>query len=354
MNDVDNILRQQIEKNKTPSVHYVFFDKDSIIHKFQEGFADILNKKPVNEQTTFNGFSVTKTFTALAVLQLEEKGKLNIDDPTNIYLPDFSYSENITIRQLLTHSAGIPNPNPLGWIHLIEEHQNFDRNQFFKEIFDKHNKTKSEPNEKFAYSNLGYFILGQIIEKVSGLTYEDYVRGNILQPIGIRPEELDFEIMAKNNHAKGYQKNISFMNLLLGFFIEKSKYMDKTEGKWKPFKSYYLNGASYGGLIGSPYGFVKYIQELLKPNCNLLTDECKDKMFTENFTISKKATGMCLSWFTGELNGQTYYSHAGGGGGYYIEIRIYPQAGFGSVIWFNRSGMRDERFLDKLDRYFLN
>jgi len=353
MNDVDNILRGLIEKHKTPSVQYMFFNKDRIIHRFQDGFADVLNQIPVTEQTTFNGFSVTKTFTALAVLQLAEKGKLNIDDAAINYLPDFPYSADITIRQLLSHSAGIPNPNPLSWIHLEEEHQTFDKDKFFSEIFNRRNKTKSGPNEKFAYSNLGYFLLGQTIEKVSGQNYEDYVRENILRPIGITPEELDFEIIERDNQAKGYQKNISFMNVILGFFLNKSKYMDKTEGKWKPFKNYYLNGTSYGGLIGSPYGFVKYIQEMLKPDCQLLSDEYKEMLFTENLTNSNKPTGMCLSWFKGELNGQEYFAHAGGGGGYYCEIRIYPKLGRGSVIMFNRSGMRDERFLGELDREFL-
>ena len=77
-------------------------------------------------------------------------------------------------------------------------------------------------------------------------------------------------------------------------------------------------------------------------------------MFNENYTIANRATGMCLSWFRGTLNGQEYFSHAGGGGGYYDEIRIYPNLGIGSVIMYNRSGMTDKRFLDKLDKYYVN
>ncbi len=99
-------------------------------------------------------------------MQLEEKGRLKIDEPVKQYLPDFPYSSDITIKQLLTHSAGIPNPIPLSWIHLVSEHHSFHRDDFFKPIFDKRNKTKFRPNEKFAYSNLGYVLLGQIIEKL--------------------------------------------------------------------------------------------------------------------------------------------------------------------------------------------
>ncbi|HLP19808.1 MAG TPA: serine hydrolase, partial [Chitinophagales bacterium] len=155
-------------------------------------------------------------------------------------------------------------------------------------------------------------------------------------------------------HARGYVKRYSLLNLMLTFLIDKSKYMGRAEGEWKPFKDYYVNGVSYGGLIGTPYAFVKYIQAILEPHCGLISDRYKEKMFTENFTNNNQPTGMCLSWYSGQLNGEKYFAHAGGGGGFYSEIRIYPKTGVGSVIMFNRTGMTDERFLNKLDKYFIN
>ncbi len=354
MKKIDNILIKQIEDNKTPSVQYAIFNKDSVIHRFQSGFADIKNQKKITENTTYNAYSVTKTFTALAVLQLSEQKKLHIEQPIKKYLPEFPYSSEITIQQLLAHSGGIPNPIPLSWIHLTDDHQSFDRNSFFKQIFTKFNKTKSKPNEKFAYSNLGYVLLGQLIEKVSGLSYEEYIRVNILKHLGIAKKELGFTIIDTNHHAKGYHKKYSFSNVILSFLIDKSKFTDKTECKWNPFKDFYVNGVSYSGLIGTSNALVKYIQELLKPNCKLITDDYKKMLFVENYNNSNKLTGMCLSWFSGQLNGKQYFAHAGGGGGYYCEIRIYPDLGIGSVIMFNRSGMSDERFLDRLDQYVIN
>jgi D-alanyl-D-alanine carboxypeptidase len=353
MNEIDNVLAKEVRKNKTPSVQYVIFNRDSVMYRFRSGFADILNQKKVEDITTYNAYSVTKTFTALAVLQLAQQKKLDIDIPVKSYFPDFPYSSEITIRQLMTHSAGIPNPVPLSCIHLTDEHQSFDRNRFFNRIFIENNKTKSNPNEKYAYSNLGYVLLGQLIEKVSGLSYEDYIRENIFQPLNIRPNELDFTITEPDNHAKGYIKRFSFFNIILGLLLNKSKYMDKTEGKWKSFKNLYVNGTSYGGLIGTPDGFAKYLQELIRPDCKLIPDDYKKLLFTENHLNSGKKTGVCLSWFKGYLNGKEYFAHAGGGGGYYCEIRVYPEQGIGSVIMFNRTGMSDERFSDKVDKYFL-
>jgi len=353
LTDVNKILMSQIEKNNSPSVQYLLFNKDSVIHGFYYGYADIKNQIKADDNTTYHAFSVTKTFTALAILQLAERGKLNIEHSAIQYLPDFPYSADITIRHLMAHSAGIPNPIPLSWIHLTSEHQSFDRNTFFSPVFIKKNKIKTKPNEKYAYSNLGYVLLGQIIESVSGLKYEEYIRENVLKHLEINAEELGFSVADNNHHAKGYHKKNSFTNLILGFLIDKSKYTDETEGKWKPFKKYYVNGAPYGGLIGKPIGFLKYIQELLKSDCRIISGEYKDMLFKENFTNSGKATGMCLSWFRGHLKGEEYFTHAGGGGGYYCEIRIYPNLSIGSVIMFNRTGMKDERFLDKLDVHYI-
>jgi len=124
--------------------------------------------------------------------------------------------------------------------------------------------------------------------------------------------------------------------------------MEKGEGKWCPFKTFYVNGAPYGGLIGKPTAFVAYIQALLKDDNTLISNEYKQMLFQEN-----RNTGMCLSWFVGELDGKKYFAHAGGGGGYYCEIRIYPEINTGSVIFFNRTGMSDERYLDKLDKFYI-
>ena len=351
MNDTDTILLNEVKRHKTPSVQYILFSKDHVIKRYSAGLADIKNRRTVSEHTTYHAFSVTKTFTALAVLQLAEQKKLDVTQAVSKYLPDFPYHSEITILQLLNHSAGIPNPIPLSWIHLVNEHPSFDGNQFFKKIFAKNPKLRSKPNEKYAYSNLGYVLLGQLIEKVSGTNYETYVTDNIIKKLGIE-NDLSFEISEAHNPATGYHKRFSFSGLILGLFINKSKFMAKPEGKWRAFKQYYINGAAYGGLTGTPIAFVNYLQELLKTDCRLITNNYKNMLFTENYNTGNKATGMCLSWFSGELNGNRYFSHAGGGGGYYCEIRLYPNAGTGSVIFFNRTGMKDEKFLDKVDKYY--
>jgi CubicO group peptidase (beta-lactamase class C family) len=356
MKEIDIILGSETANNKTPSVQYVIFNKDGIIHSCRSGFADIENKKTINEYTAYNLFSITKTFTAMAILQLQEQGRLNINEPVVKYLHDFIYGDNIIIKHLLNHTAGIPNPIPLSWIHPANRHVNFNRDEFFDKVMNKHNEADFNPNDEFKYSNLGYVILGRIIEKVSGITYEQYIEHNIINRAGLSANnnEISFVISQPERHAAGYIKKWSLLNIILGFFIDKSEFMGNSNGVWKPFKNYYVNGASYGGLIGNTGSLVKYLQAIMDDTSGLINVESKKLLFTENFTNDGKATGMCLSWFTGKLNGVKYYSHAGGGGGYYCEIRLYPDLGTGSVIIFNRTGISDERYLDKIDKFIVN
>jgi D-alanyl-D-alanine carboxypeptidase len=140
---------------------------------------------------------------------------------------------------------------------------------------------------------------------------------------------------------------------ILTLLIDGKKYFNQKEGKWKSFKNYYVNGAAYGGLIGTPGAFMKYLQELMKCKNSLISEEYRALLFSQVYTNDKKPTGMCLSWFSGELSGHKYVSHAGGGGGYYCELRIYPDLAMGSVLFYNRTGIKDERMLDHRDSYYL-
>ncbi|NMM47612.1 2'-5' RNA ligase family protein [Marinigracilibium pacificum] len=186
-----------------------------------------------------------------------------------------------------------------------------------------------------------------------GIGYKDYVSTYIIEKLDLTKNDLSFHICDIEHHAKGYHKRYSLTRYILGLFIDGSKFMNKPEGKWIPFNSFYVNGAAYGGLIGKPSAFMKYIQELLKEDSQLISNHYKKLLFEENSTINTRHSGMCLSWFKGALLGYDYYCHAGGGGGYYSEIRIYPSLNLGSIIFFNRTGMTDERFLNKPDEIYI-
>lgn len=353
MHPVKTLLNRQVTEGHTPSVQYIHFDARKILFRHTVGFVNLSTGQAPTCDTLYQSYSVTKTFTAIAILQLSEKGALHLSDAVVKYLPELQFPAGITLRQLLHHSAGIPNPMPLRWIHLPEEHPSFNEWAFFRPILKKNAKARTGPNEKFAYSNLGYVLLGKIIEQVSGLSYTEYVERYILQKLPLPPDSIGFHLAGQERSAVGYQKYYSLMNAALGMLMNKRKFMQSRIGGWQPFRPLYVNGSAYGGLFGTPEAFVAYVQALLEPDGVLLSGRSRMEMLTENRLSDGKESGMSMSWFCGELHNLPFRAHAGGGGGFYVEIRLYPTLQKGSVIFFNRTGVSDERFLDQVDRYML-
>lgn len=342
-------LNLMVEAEDCPSVQYLYFNSREVMTKEMVGLADVAAAKKTGPQTSYAFYSITKTFTALAILQLMEKGKLALDQPLSDFVFWQPYSKHITLRHLLSHSSGIPNPIPLNWIHLADEHAAFDQDAFFKKIILKYPKALFTPGEKYAYSNLGYVLLGEVIRNVSGLPYEEYILQHIIRPLGLSESELTFKIPDYGQLAKGYHRKLSLTYWFLYFLLDRRKYLGPQEGGWVPFKPAYVNGSAYGGLIGTAEGLMRYAQELLKGDNILLGTKGMSQLFEVYHTRNGKSTDMCLAWFKGSLASETFYCHAGGGGGYYSELRLYPGKGQGSLILLNRTGLRDERLLNKLD-----
>ncbi|MCD4696921.1 MAG: beta-lactamase family protein [Bacteroidales bacterium] len=342
------VLNEMIEKQETPSVQYMIAEEDSILVEFNKCNSNLENNELTDTSSRYNIFSVTKTFTAIAIMQLQEKKLLSIDDKLDKYLPEYPWLKDISIKDLLCHQSGIKNPIPIKWIHLKSE--TFDFDKWTKSIINNNRKLKWEPGTDFSYSNIGYLILGEVIEKVSKQSYDNYIRTEIIEKIQ-NIEYLDFETPTEN-YATGYQKR-NFMSFLLNFLFDKKKYTYKANSKWLGLHPYGFNGKSYGGLISNAQSLTRYMQTLLEDNSPLLNNGTKNLLLTEQNNYKSEPTGMALGWFTGNLNGHNYFCHAGGGVGYYCEIRIYPELKISSVIIMNRSGMKDERILDKLDLKYL-
>ncbi len=130
---------------------------------------------------------MTKIVTATAVMRLAEGGKLDLDAPADEYfrgLKVVSQPTPVTVRHLLNHTSGLANPLPIRWVRPAGA-PDFDRRAFVERLLSKNRKLKSVPGEKAAYSNLGYLVLGEVIAEVTGTSYEEHVRAEILSPLGM-------------------------------------------------------------------------------------------------------------------------------------------------------------------------
>jgi len=309
------------------------------------GYADLVSRTPVTAATIFNGYSVTKTVTALAVCQLAEQGKIALSDFVGDLLPEYSFSGKFTVGQVLAHQAGFGNPLPLPWIHLAEEDDAFDAGAFSRRIISENARLKYTPGTRTRYSNVGYLVLGELIERASGMPFEAYIRQHIFKKIG-SGGYLDFAGHDTDAYAVGYHRRWSVSNLLLGFLLDKKRYTRPATANWIAFQKTYVNGKAYGGIVANARGLSDYLQALLG-------GQLFENPDTLEYLFARKEPGLGRGWFTGHLHGQTYFCHAGGGGGYYCEIRVYPALRLTSVLMTNRSGFSDERLLDRLDGRFL-
>jgi CubicO group peptidase (beta-lactamase class C family) len=351
---VRDFLNTLIKHNKTAGVQYLVSGNKAVLFEHNAGLAGFETNMPVNKAACFNVCSVTKTFTSLAVMQLIEKGKLKLLDNASVYLDKYPFSKEITIQQLLSHTSGVANPIPLKWAHLQEEDAVFNSDEFINEVLQTHSKLKCAPGDKFSYSNLNYLMLGKVIEKISAMSYREYIQQNIIAKIYFNCQPPGFSVIDYANYASGYQKRFTILNAILGFYLDRKKFMETSPNKkWVKFKNYYVSGTAYGGLIANAYSLVTFISALFRDNSLLLSNEYKKVLFAKQHTNNGKEIEMTLGWFTGKLNNINYFTHAGGGGGYYCEMRIYPEKNLVTSIMFNRTGISDERFLDKIDSFFL-
>jgi len=350
-------LKQYLDSytsSNVPGLQYMVVDANDTLFQYSGGWADIQNQKRIQPDTTLMVYSMTKTFTAVAILQLVEDGKINLDDEMDMYLPDTPYQgKHITIRQLLSHTAGIPNPIPLRWIHLAEEDANFDTDAALAQVLRDNPELDSEPGEVFSYSNIGYWLLGEVIEKASGQPYRDYVRENILAPLQIPQGEMDFVILDPELHAKGYLARFSFTNLAKGFVTD-SKFWGAYEGNWLMLKSNYLNSSATGGLLGTPHGFSLFLQDQLRAESVLLNPESRKLLISQQTDNAGNLIPMTLGWHIGETDGVLYYFKEGGGGGFHSEMRIYPSLNIATLVMVNSTDFNSNRFLNNVDSIFLN
>lgn len=175
-----------------------------IVYQNQVGYADFRKKTLINSESIFQLASVSKQFTAAAIMQLKEKNKLKLTDSVNAYFPDFPY-KNITIRNLLNHTSGLPK-----YFWVAEHEWKENKPPTNKDLMEVLPISKAQrffkPGRNFDYSNTGYFVLASIIEKITGISFNQYLQKNIFEPLNM-----------KNSYVYSYQNDTIRKNQLKGY-----------------------------------------------------------------------------------------------------------------------------------------
>jgi CubicO group peptidase (beta-lactamase class C family) len=198
---LDAYFRAHIRDAKVPGMVVGIVDgNDEWVRAY--GLADVENQTPMKPESSFRLASITKTMTAVAILQLVERGKIDLDAEVQTYVPYFPRKPwPVTVRQLLGHLAGIPHYVNRATEQHIKEHKTTREAVAIFENFD----LVAEPGTKYSYSSYGYVLLGAVIEHASGVSYEEYMRTNIWAPLGMTSTRVDDPLALIPNRVRGYQ-----------------------------------------------------------------------------------------------------------------------------------------------------
>ena len=148
MKSVDALI--ELTAAKTPGIQYVVVNADGVLVDRAAGSADLLSQRSMDVGTTMMAYSMSKTITAATVLRLVEAGRVGLDDPLERLVPSSPYGPKVSVRQLISHTSGIPNPIPLRWVHPATEHGTFDEDAALAAILRKYPRLSFAPGAKYA------------------------------------------------------------------------------------------------------------------------------------------------------------------------------------------------------------
>jgi len=349
--DLESYLNQLTASGNPPGLSVVVVYNGSIVYNHAFGYGDGPRNLKATPETVYHWWSMTKIPTAIAVMQLQEQGKLNLDDEVTKHLSWFevnypsSSSPAITIRNLLQHTSGLPDTIPamIGWVHYDDARRN--QTDVLKKHLPEFNTLKFEPGTKAVYSNLNYMVLGAIIESVAGQTYESYITANILQPLGMSHTSFVYTPAMAEHESAGTLPVVHFYTPLLPTLLDSKALIRERRGKFLWLNRVYIDATPSTGLIGSAPDVARLMMAYLNSgslNGKLILHPESVSLLTDTAPID----GHSLGWFVGQSNGGRYLEHMGGGPGFATIMRVYPEKGLGIAILTNgtdmdRSGLAD-------------
>lgn len=319
------------------------------------GHADLATGRPADHDTAYPWFSMTKIVTATAVMQLVERGVIDLDRPAADYLPALAQvraprGTPITTRHLLSHSSGLANPIPVRWVHAADAHGP-EPAAFLDQQLGRHRRVlRSEPGTFGRYTNLGYLALGQIVAEVVGTPFVDHVRRQILEPLGMCDTYFD---APRAHETTVYQPAHPGATTILRLALPPGTVAGKS-GRWVAYRPFRVDGAAYGGLIGPATDaatFVRAHLDAAASHAGLLDPATAAEM--QAITTPGKPYDHGLGWFRPRQDrhgGPRYVEHLGGGLGVYNTMRIYPDLELAVVVMSNTPNYDRDSLLDPIVR----
>lgn len=326
---IDSLAAAALAEGPVASLAIAVKKGDDLLLARGYGYADVENDVRATAETVYRIGSITKQFTASSIMQLVEEGRIDLDHLMTEYLPDFPMQgHEVTIRHLLTHTSGIRSYTGLAsW----RPKMTLDLTDaelvalFENEPFD------FEPGAEYRYNNSAFYLLGMIIEKVSGHTYREYLSANIFQPVGLTGSSYCDERPIIRGRAEGYEtSNGELVN---------DAYLSMNQP-----------GAA-GALCSTVIDLLSWTSALRAGR--VVTPESYARMTTDHTLNDGSAVGYGFGLGVGSLEGRSTVSHGGGINGFNTMLAHYPDSDLDVVVLSNTSGPHAGRVAEKIARWAL-
>ncbi len=292
---MDKFFKKNMEKYSIPGAAIVVVKDGKEVFKKGYGYSDVKEKILVEpDKTVFPAASVSKLFTATAIMQLQEEGKIDLDENIDKYIKPYkiinNYKEPVTCRNLLTHSSGVDEASELNGG--TKDEKAIKSQEYY---FDNHiPRVVREPNTVSRYCNQGYNLLGYIVEKVSGISYEEYINKNILEPLKM---ENSLVRLKNNNTTKSY--GYGGMD---GIYNE------------SPLDYQYTSGSSgINATVKDMENFmIAHLNNGVFEENRILNERTSIMMKNKQFSNDNSLPGMGYGFIRSNRNGQEILKHEGG------------------------------------------
>ena len=296
---IDTIIENAINETKLVGASVGVMRHNEVILARGYGYADLNKKIETTEHTVYRIGSITKQFTALAIMILVEQGKVSLNDIMLDYLPNYPQRDHkVTIDQLLNHTSGIKSYTDIEKFWEISE-RDLSRQEIV--VLFSLEPVEFSPGENFQYNNSGYYLLGLIIENVSGMSYADFLKKNVWQPL----EMFDTHYLGKTKPIK---------NLAIGYDHKDNEFVGaRALGMDNPFS---------GGSLGSSILDLLKWQTALNEN-QLISRQSYNKMIEPGLLMNGKHTTYGYGFFMSNLNGHHKIEHGGTINGFRAQLSTW-------------------------------
>ncbi|WP_090444802.1 serine hydrolase domain-containing protein [Natronincola peptidivorans] len=342
MRKVEKLIDEDIKKimfyQDIPGLSLMITDDKSILYSKGYGVASIATKLPITENTIFHMASITKLFVATGIMQLVEKGKIELNKTVSSYISDLQLRDNrfnkITVLQMLSHTSGLPDCQDYGW-----HHPEYDEEALKRYVEGLKNISLLwEPGVRFHYSNIAYEVLGYLIEIVTGMTFEAYIDERILRPLGMKHSTLLYRENTDDiaiPHIKNTEKKVVLSNVYP---------YNRSHAPSSTLTSNVLDMSKWA--IGSlNLGILK--------NERILQEISYKKMWDPVIDINNNQEKIGLGWLIGKHREYDILGHEGSDIGFRTSFAIIPEKKLSVGVFANLDNVSTRKIMRRVFDFLL-